>query len=395
MILVICSILLAIELLIVTVLISNAFPPELTSLVKYSFLLREQNHITPKRDLELYMFFWFLCFAIYAGLLLLSRKRAHKTQWLQGLNNMTYAQAFWVVVELYAVIKMIIFHSPLWAQTILYFSLAASFLNKIFWPECSIFVKKVWPSAKQWVSSAFAGWRGPFLAVLILFGVIYIPNPQAVVAQLYIGDQFHNWDISCMGSVWSLFKGLLPDVDVYSQYGFGVPVLMTGIMKLLGGFDYVNALKGLVWLGIFYYVGWFFILRRWFYSGLLAFAAIIFGIKVQMFSTGVMPTVWNTMAESILRFFFDVLFFAFLYKHVTTQRKSFLWMAAGIAGLGLYYMVSTGSSLVFALLAYVGVCCFIPDIRSKNDRPQRGALVCGRYPLSCADGHDGVDLAYY
>ncbi len=73
---VVYSILLAIELLIVTVLLSNAFPLELSPAVKSTFLMREQNNITPKRDLQLYMFFGCLCFAIYAGLALLSRNRS-------------------------------------------------------------------------------------------------------------------------------------------------------------------------------------------------------------------------------------------------------------------------------------------------------------------------------
>jgi len=381
MILVIYSILLALEVLIIAVLISNAIPFAHNP-IRDILLIWQQNSIFPKRDLQLYAFFLSVCFGIYAVMLIIYRKRAGNIQWPKELNHQAWMQGLWVFGELYGAFKIIMLNSPLWAQIILYLSLAASLLTKIFWPEWAVFVKKFWPRLQFWILSNFSGWRGNALAALFIFCVIYIPDPQAVVAQLYMGDQFHNWDIECLGAVYGLFNGFLPDVDVYSQYGLGLPVFLAGTMKLFGGFDYLNVIKSLFWLGTFYYIAWFFILRRWFYSGLLAFAAIIWGMRSQMFLMIVIPTVWHEMTASVLRFYFDGLFFWFLYKHVTTHRRIFLWGAAGAVGIGTYHIVSTGAGLLFALAAYIGIHCVVPDIRPYMIRSRQDYLSLARIIFS-------------
>ncbi len=377
MIVVIYSILLAIEVLIVAVLVSNAIP-----FVHNPFwdtvLTNQQSSIFPKRDLYLYAFFLLVCFGTYAGIVTIFRTRLENLQWRQKLNHWAAAQGAWVFIELYAAFKIIVYNDPPWARILLYAGLTASFLNKIFWPEISYFTQKNWPRLVLWISSRCSGWRGNALAVLFIFGVIYIPDPQAVVAQLYMGDQFHTWDTSCLGTVYALFNGLLPDVDINSRYGLGMPVVMAGIMKFFGGFDYVNVIKGLLWMGIFYYVTWFFILRRWFFSGLLAFAAILFGMRVAMFPMFVIPSIWNAMTESVMRFCFDPLFFLFLYKHVTTHRRIFLWGASVMAGIGMFYMSSTGAWLLIALLTYMGIHFIIPNIRSHMVRSKGDYLSLAR-----------------
>jgi len=371
MILVVYSLLLAIEVLVAAVLISNAIPFAHNPIWDV-LLLKEQSSIFPKRDLYLYAIFIGACLVIYAGMLIVYRKKANNAQWLAQLKHWVWMQGVWVFLELYAAFKLIMLKGPVWAEAILYLGLAASLLNKIFWPEWLAFKNRIWPRAMPWISSNFSGWRGNALAVLFIFCVIYITDPQAVVAQLYMGDQFHNWDVDCLGAVYGLFNGLVPDVDVYSQYGFGMPVFIAGVMKLFGGFDYLNVIKSLVLLGILYYAGWFFILRRWFYSGMLAFAAIVLAMRSQMFLMIVIPNPWHEVTASVMRFYFDVLFFWFLCLHVKTHRRVYLWLAALAAGVGIYSMISTGMGLLVALLAYIGIHAVIPEIRpyiikSKKD----------------------------
>ena len=213
----------------------------------------------------------------------------------------------------------------------LYAALAISILVKIFWVEVSSYAPKLWPRLLIWGTRASGGWKADLWAAAAIFLIIYMPHCQAVVAQFYMGDQFHNWDLDCLGPVYGLMSGLKMDIDVYSQYGFGIPVLMAMLMKLFGGFAYVNAIKSIMWLGIAYYIVWFFTLRQWFYSGTIAFAAILFGIRVQMFPAIVIPNVFVEPVASVLRFCFDALFFCCLYSIVCVTKKEnlFIWRING------------------------------------------------------------------
>ncbi len=357
---VIYSILLALEVLIISALVSNAIPYPHTP-YQETLLLRYRDSIRPERELMLYAIFAAACVLIQTATVLINRD-------CRLLCRLTFVQAFWVTVEAWAAFHIIMDDGPSWVggNPMLYGALTLSVLTKVFWQEMDRMFQ--WGRGQwrdlilRWRPAAWP-YAGDLLAVLFIFLVIYIPDPEAVAAWLYMGEQFHQWDGNFMGVDYGLCNGLLPDVDIVSTYGFGLPVMMAGLMKLFGGFGYTNVVKGLCWGGILYYSLWYFLLRRWFVSGLLAFAAIIVGLRAQMFDPVEIPIIWQQVPASIFRYCFDIFFFWAIYKHLHSRRRIFLVLAAAAAGAGLYHMMSTGALLLACLLFYIGMHIVIPSLR--------------------------------
>ena len=125
-----------------------------------------------------------------------------------------------------------------------------------------------------------------------IFLVVYMPDLQAVVAMVYMGEYFHNWDVQLFGGVYAISQGLKPGIDVITTYGFGVSVIVAKLVNAMGGFDYAKILGIIMWAGIIYYSLWFLLMRRFLASGLLAFAAIIFTIRMEMFNLEQEPFIW-------------------------------------------------------------------------------------------------------
>ena len=204
------------------------------------------------------------------------------------------------------------------------------------------------PFAKQGIVAA---------AILFIFLVIYIPNTQAVIAQFFLGDYFHTWDVVFMGTVYAISQGMTPGVDVNATYGLGITVFLASMAKLLGGFDYANILKTLVILGIVYYAAWYLLLRRIFQYQWLAFAAIILGLRAQVFLKIVAPMVWNEAQASVLRYAVDVFFFWCLWLYLKGHRKIFLWLMVLLAGYSIFYMPTTGVFLAF--ICFLGIALLL------------------------------------
>jgi hypothetical protein len=272
--------------------------------------------------------------------------------------------------------QMTLYPSRPWLAQGAYFVLMAlAIILKLFWIPLKLQAKKTFAAVTAWASTPRGRWWVDILPAIFIFLVIFIPDPESVVGWFYFGEQFHQWDGNFMGVDLGLFHGLLPDVDIMSTYGFGLPVFIAGWMKLFGGLSYVNAVKGLFWTGIIYYVLWYFLLRQWYKSALLALAAIALGLRMQMFDQAVVPMTWVQAPASIVRYVFDIFFFWALYGHIKTQRKIFLGLAAVAASLGMWHMMSTGTVLLVTLVCYVCMHLVIPAIRPHLFKSWRDYLI--------------------
>lgn len=192
-------------------------------------------------------------------------------------------------------------------------------------------------------------------AVASIFLILFIPDPTATVAQLFLGDYFHDWDVVFMGPVYGLFCDLIPNIDINTTYGFGLSLMIKWGMQLLGGFDYTHALIVVSWLGILYFVVWYFLLRRLLHDGLLALTAIIIGMRCQMFVSILIPIVWNDIQCSVLRFYFDAAFFWSMYLYEKKPSPKYLWLMALSAALGIFHMPTMGIFLAFTMVFYLSM----------------------------------------
>ena len=210
----------------------------------------------------------------------------------------------------------------------------------------------------------------PVLLVLIL----YIPDVQAVAARDFLGEQFHHWDSAVMTPGWAYLSGCVLNVDVISQYGLGLPIVIAHVTKLLGAFTYENVLRVIMGVNVIYYLGWYFLLRRWLKNTLVVIAGMFFAVKIQMFHAAVYPIVFTYPTETILRYVFDAGLFALMLGHLKSGRPIYLWGASLICGIAVFYMTTTGVCLAVTWCAYLGSLLLFPDLRSRTLPDVRGWL---------------------
>ena len=346
------------EVLIGLAWISHYVPYTPPPLLQTIFLHYRTGHL-PEREMQLYLAGLIAGCLVFAGLLGFLRGR-NAQEWAGLLWRYSSLQAVFVSVAVFWVFVIIRTHGAPWAWHMFQGTMALSLLAKIFFPECQKLLPQCRPAS---VEERPLAAPAPFKKIdLILIGVIaaviYIPDYEAVAAWLFMGDYYHNWDVIFMGAVYGLFKGLVPNIDFNATYGLGMDVLLKQGMSLLGGFDYAYPIVVLCAVGIIYYVAWFLLLRQILASRLLAFAAIVLGIRTQMFLSMVVPLVWNEMQTSVMRYFFDAGFFWCLYLCEKTQRRRYFVGMCFLSGLSMYHMPTTGiflcaTAVVFATMQMV------------------------------------------
>ena len=194
-----------------------------------------------------------------------------------------------------------------------------------------------------------------------------MPDLQAVVAMVYMGDYFHNWDFSLFGPVYAITHGLMPCIDVDVPYGFGASVMLAKMLNIMGGFGYAKLLGIVMWLGCIYFILWFLLLRQFLSSSLLGFAAIVCAMRIHMFSWMTGYIVWVPMMSSFYRYCFDVGLFWVLWKHLQTRRMFFLAAGAFFVSLSLYHMAADRDLCVFRIWAVCLCFAFVPCLGGKRD----------------------------
>ena len=300
---------------------------------------------------------------IYACLIWLNKRQQRKRQW--NLKPFLTVHTVVTLLMSHAGFEVLTMGNPWWAWPVFWGAFAVGVLISIFWSEFRSgisFLKSYHSSLK------LSPWMGATAGCLLIFLVIYMPDLQAVVAMVFMGEYFHNWDVQLFGGVYAIAHGLVPGIDVLTTYGFGVSVIVAKIVNAMGGFDYAKILGIIMWVGIFYYVLWFLLMRRFLASGLLAFAAIIFAIRMQMFNLMLEPFIWAPVMGSVFRYCFDIGIFWMLWMHIQTRRVIFLAAGAFIVSISLYYMWTTGMYMFLVFGLYATAAAFIPSLGGAKDR---------------------------
>ena len=62
--------------------------------------------------------------------------------------------------------------------------------------------------------------------------LLYIPDTKAVLARMFFGDQLHHFD-SFLAPAWAFTKAAVLNVDIMTEYGVGIPVMMSWFTKLM------------------------------------------------------------------------------------------------------------------------------------------------------------------
>ena len=163
---------------------------------------------------------------------------------------------------------------------------------------------------------------------VLLALIIFVPNFQRVLARMYIGEQFHHYDIFVMAAGWAAYNRHIMDVDQISQYGVGMPYIFAQLARWMGGFSHEHVFLIIMTGVMIYYVLMFWFSLRWFRSAVLTLAVMLCGIRVQMFHPGDYPFVLTYPSATVIRYFFDIFVLAAIYCHLQRGRRGWLFSPA-------------------------------------------------------------------
>jgi len=362
-IIVLTAMVLSVELILAACALLAHVPIPVDTAYVHSIVPCYQRTFHAQRDLFLYGLWIALGAGVYACLLGLIKGPLHKQKW--DLRLFLTSHVLLVFLMAHSSFEIVTLDDPLWAWPLFWGAFAAAIAITVFWPE---FISGMTLLKRFYASLRLSPWVAPALGCLFIFLVVYMPDLEAVVAMNYMGDYFHNWDVQLFGAVYAITKGLVPGVEVITTYGFGAAVMTAKIVHWMGGFDYVKVFAIVMWVGIIYFILWFLLLRRFLASGLLAFAAIVCAMRMEMFHLLVAPFVWSVVMASVFRYCFDIGIFWMLWMHIQTRRIFFLAAGAFFVSLGLYHLLTTGLSMFLMFGLYVTASAFMPALGGGRDR---------------------------
>lgn len=265
-----------------------------------------------------------------------------------------------------AVVKMHFYSwQPQLAQRSYQVLLVLSVLIKIFWPWLERILQAVsglvrdtrnGKAIRGMVSAAF---------VFFIFLFLYVPDLEAAIARVFMGEQFHGIDSCLMNAGWAYSSGCKLDLDVNNRYGLGMAVMTAGISGLLGGFTYLNVYTLVMFACILYFIMVFLLLRWWLASVPLAMGGTLIALKMQPFHEETSSFYLTTPSQTVCRYFFDMPFFALVLLFLRRPRKYLLAAAAGVCAVALFYEADTGVYLTCAFYAFLIILYSFKPMRDK------------------------------
>ena len=241
--------------------------------------------------------------------------------------------------------------------------LVLAVLNKVFWPGVWNAMSRVFAFLATKGNTRLLRISGDCFIMGLIILMLYLPDPQGVLAKMFVGEQFHHMSGFIMAPSWAYASGCVLDVDVISRYGVGLPIVLTTLTKLFGGLTYLSMLLVIMWVCIIYMLLCYVFLRVWLKSFALAAAAILVAIKLQLFHTMTIPQPLTYASATPIRFMFDIFFMFAVWGHLCKQRWEYLWIAALSCACALFYMIETGLYLTTAFYAYLFMNWLTPSLR--------------------------------
>lgn len=326
--------------------------------------------VRPEYEAVIYVLF--LAAFAAAGITLGSRMpgKMREMAYIHRLQVYTLIEIIIAALMLAALYKTIVYdYRSLLAERALLFLCAAAAAVKIFHRPLLAALGALWGVLTDLSHRRYVTWAADAGMVLLLFVVLCIPDYEAALARVFIGEQCCHIDHFIMAPGWAYVNGLKPYVDVLSEYGAGVPAVLTTISKLFGPFSYDSIYQTIIWMTIGYIVLYYVFLRVYFRRVLLSIAAILIGIKFILFYTMSYPLVYTYPSSTPLRCFTDVFFFLFLLGYIRSRRFIYLCAAGAVSGFAAYYVTTNGLCQVVALYACMVLWIINPQERRALGMP--------------------------
>lgn len=344
----------ALQLLVVVVFIFSFIPIKAHPFVQTLFTIHQKG-VLPEREMFFYRLFVFSAMAAQGAGLYLFRKRLQERSLSGSLAALAAVNLFWLFVQIFCVFKIIVTQNPAWARYLFYAGLAGAVLTRVFWSELLSWHKYLYEEILQRKRSAVwaRAWDLCFLLLLVL--LIFVPDLDKVLSRMFVRDQFYHIDSFLMAPAWARLQGLTLNLDAVSSYSMVIPAVFSFFAKFMGGVNYHTMVALLITVTILYYAGFYFFLRQWLGSLLMASCGVLLAVKLQMFHWGVSPIIWQFPSATVVRYIFDLPVLWLLWQHCQNPRLNYLWAAGLLCGVALAWMQDTGIYLLFTFYAYMTV----------------------------------------
>ncbi|MBL8014167.1 MAG: hypothetical protein JNN05_09995 [Candidatus Omnitrophica bacterium] len=327
---------------------------------EWSFIVR------PEHEISLYRWIVLMAIGIQIGIFAFFRKTIKRVDFLSGLKPFLIVEFSLTALILAALFEIAVYgERPELAETALLWLMIIAAANKIFWPSIRRLASLMGRLAINPSNASVIKPLASMSFVVLLIAMIYLPNPEACLARMFMGEQLHHYDSYIMAPGWAHMSGLRLNMDVISQYGVGMPIVLSELTRFFGGFSYLSVLHVLTVMMILYFIGSFIFLRQWLNSALLAMTGTLFALKIHMFHTGIFPFIFTLPSTTVSRYVFDLPVFFLLYYHIRTGNRVLPLLAAILCGIAIFYVTSTGMCLALALAAYITAHLLTEHLRPK------------------------------
>jgi hypothetical protein len=341
----------SIQLLIAIIYFNTFFPP--TSPMQGQVLTEWLHDLQPEREMFLYRIFIMTAIIFQAAAVYRFRSMLADADWGRQLRRFLAVESLVLVLLCYVIFKVLVYHHPYLTQFFWPALLVIALSIKIFWGPLNRASRVLLEFVHYPANTLPLRMMLDIAVPIFIFLVIYLPNQEGALARTFMEEQFHHFDTLIMVPAFASSMGCLLNVDVNSQYGVGMPMMMGFLAKCMGGVTYGHILELLMIGCILYYWLVYAFLRIWLKSALLSAIGIVIGLKWQMFHTGMYPFIFGIPNGLVVRYFWDIIFFMLLYRHIHKQESWALLLLSVCAGGSVFYVSDTGGSLILAFYVYL------------------------------------------
>ncbi len=370
------SILSIVEALQIFILLSWAFNflPVDNSL-RPLLLPEEMEYLQPERDAFLFRIFVAVTIVFQmAGMCLLPAKLKSK-DFAEQLWRFMASEIVVLAVLLFSLGKILLYGKHHLFAILMFTAVGLASANKIFWWRGREFRKRIFDGIMK-MSAAPAAVRSVDILFPVVIGLsIFIPDLKGAIARIYVNDRFYHFDSFIAGPGWAHLKGLALQTDIFSQYGVGMPVWISSATQMFWGkYSYENILLTFMLMAIVYFILVYVFLRQWLGNPVIAVVGVLWALKLQMFLSDPFEFfAWKHPSGTVVRYFFDIIFFIFLWQFLSRREQKWFWLAALVPGIAMFYITDNGVHQTATYYAFLFLLLFLPATRDLIFQTRRDA----------------------
>ena len=222
----------ALQFLIAVVYLNTFFPP--TSQMQGHVLREWLSDLQPEREMFLYRVFILTAVILQAAALCRFKSMLGDENWGRRLRRFLAVESLVLLLLCYVIFKILVYHHPYLTEIFWPVLLMLALCVKLFWSSlssaCRILLECVHAPANKQALRALIDVAVPVFIFLVLF----VPDQQGALARTFIEEQFHHFNTLIMVPAFASSMGCLLNVDVNSQYGVGMPVILGFLTKCMG-----------------------------------------------------------------------------------------------------------------------------------------------------------------